>query len=87
MDYNPDLNAFIAAMQNVSGQSLLYVRVEVRLSNGAELAIDPVHLAPDEIESFLLAGSEEPFDTWSAYVEVGQQGATSDAEYGPGGAG
>ena len=86
--YVSNLGGFGGVVHNVSDESLLNVRVKVRLSNGIELGpTDPVHLAPDQFEGVGLKVTDDAFDSWSARIEVGQRGFEADSAYGPGGEG
>ena len=72
LDYDEAANAFRGEVTNVSDAPLSRVRVEVHLSNGAELGpTTPLDLAPGESASVTLEAGTRPFETWSAHAEVG----------------
>ena len=88
ISYITDHDVFYGVVHNVSDESLLSVRVRVRLSDGIELGpTEPMHLAPDQHEGFGLKVMDEAFDSWNVHVEVGQRGSEADSEHGLGGEG
>jgi len=86
MNYDPAANAFIGTVENTTNTTLQNVRIEIHLSNGVELGpTTPIDLAPGEIVNVRLDATTQPFDTWVAHAEVGNQG--TDLGTGGGGAG
>jgi hypothetical protein len=72
ISYDASVNAFTGTVENTANETLSEVRVEVHLSNGAELGPTPrVDLAPGEVVEVALPATEESFATWSAHPEVG----------------
>lgn len=72
LTYDADANAFTGTVENTTDATLKQVRVEVHLSNGAELGpTTPVDLAPGQVAEISLPATEESFTTWSAHSEVG----------------
>ena len=72
LSYDASANAFTGAVENTSCNVLTNVRVEVHLSNGAELG--PVFLPdlfPGARTGVRLPSTPEAFDTWTAHAEVG----------------
>ncbi|MDE0375251.1 MAG: FxLYD domain-containing protein, partial [bacterium] len=75
MNYDPAANAFIGTVENTTNTTLTNVRIEIHLSNGVELGpTTPIDLAPGEIVDVRLDATTQPFDTWVAHAEVGNQG-------------
>ena len=59
-------------MENTTGETLRRVRVEIHLSNGAELGpTTPLDLAPGQMAEITLPATKQRFETWSAHPEVG----------------
>ncbi|MYF82861.1 MAG: hypothetical protein F4176_01595 [Acidimicrobiia bacterium] len=76
MNYDPAANAFIGTVENTTNTTLKNVRIEIHLSNGVELGpTAPIDLAPGEIVDVRLDATTQPFDTWVAHAEVGNQGS------------
>jgi hypothetical protein len=72
LKYDIDANAFTGTVENVSGEILERVRVEVHLSNGTELGpTTQVDLKPGELREILLAAGPDDFKGWSTHAEVG----------------
>jgi hypothetical protein len=72
ISYDAAANMFTGTVENTTNGTLSEVRVEVHLSNGAELGpTTKVDLAPGQIVDVSLAATEESFTTWSAHPEVG----------------
>ena len=70
--------AFDGTVENTTGATLRQVRVEVRLSDGAELGpTTPVDLEPGETSAVTLSGTATEFEGWTAHPEVGR------GEHGP----
>ena len=90
LTYSGEDNAFTGTVRNTTDDVLTRVRVEVHLSNGIELGpTEPGDLAVGESREIRLPASEEPFETWSAHPEVGEEqaGHQSDRERSEGGDG
>lgn len=90
LTYSGEDNAFTGTVRNTTDDVLTRVRVEVHLSNGIELGpTEPGDLAAGESREITLEASEEPFETWSAHPEVGEEqaGHQSDRERSEGGDG
>ena len=50
MNYDPAANAFTGTVENTTNSTLTNVRIEIHLSNGAELGpTTPVDMAPGEV--------------------------------------
>ena len=87
LTYSEDDNTFSGTVENTTDDVLTRVRIEVHLSNGIELGpTTPGDLAPGQSRQIRLPASDEPFDTWSAHPEVGQEQANhqSDRQEGSG---
>ena len=81
LTYSEADNAFSGTVENTTDAALTRVRVEVHLSNGIELGpTEPGDLAPGESREITLTASDEPFETWSAHPEVGQQEANHQSD-------
>ena len=73
-------------MENTTNNVLRQVRIEVHLSNGAELGpTTPVDLAPGEKVAVNLSSTAAAFNTWVAHAEVGSGGGEGGGEHGSGG--
>ena len=72
MNYDPTANAFIGTVENTTNNTLTNVRIEVHLSNGAELGpTTPVDMAPGEVMNINLPSTPEAFTGWTPHAEVG----------------
>ena len=87
--YDAGSNAFVGTVENTSGNVLSQVRIEVHLSNGAELGPTiPVDLAPGQTMLVKLPAMPESFTGWIAHAEIGsgaegsQAGSEGIAEHG-----
>lgn len=79
--YDDDANAFIGSVENTTERGLTRVRVEVHLSNGAELGPTPPRdLDPGQRHDISLPATEASFDTWNAHPEVGAQEANHQSD-------
>ena len=77
--YDAGINAFVGTVENNTGNVLSQVRIEVHLSNGAELGPTiPVDMAPGQVMLVKLPATPETFSGWIAHAEVGG-GAGSQA--------
>ena len=84
--YDAGNNAFVGTVENTTGNALSQVRVEVHLSNGAELGPTvPMDLAPGQVTLVKLPATPESFTGWIAHAEVG--GGTEGAQAGGEGVG
>jgi len=83
LSYDANSNAFKGSVENTTNNVLRQVRIEVHLSNGAELGpTTPVDLAPGEKVAVNLPATAAAFTGWGAHAEVGGGG-----EHGGGGSG
>ena len=72
LNYDAATNAFTGTVENTSGNVLGNVRVEVHLSNGAELGpTTPVDMAPGQVMDINLPSTQASFTGWVAHAEVG----------------
>ena len=72
LSYDPTANAFTGTVENTTSATLSQIRVEVHLSNGAELGpTTPVDLAPGQVADVTLPATSQPFTSCSAHAEVG----------------
>ena len=77
--YDAGINTFVGTVENNTGNVLSQVRIEVHLSNGAELGPTiPVDMAPGQVMLVKLPATPETFSGWIAHAEVGG-GAGSQA--------
>ena len=93
LNYDAASNAFIGTVENTANSVLTRVRIEVHLSNGAELGpTTPMDMAPGAVATVTLPSTQEPFTGWIAHAEVGGGEAggehgSGDGEHGSGGEG
>ncbi|MYE39083.1 MAG: hypothetical protein F4X27_02485 [Chloroflexi bacterium] len=95
LSYDAASNAFTGTVENTTGNVLSNVRVEVHLSNGAELGpTTPVDMAPGQVMDINLPSTQASFAGWVAHAEVGSgaeggqaggEGSESGGESGPDG--
>ena len=88
LNYDAASNSFKGTMENTTNGVLDRVRIEVHLSNGAELGpTTPTDMAPGEVVSIRLPATSASFIGWTAYAEVGTggEGSESGGEHGSGG--
>ncbi len=72
MNYDPAANAFTGTVENTTTNTLTNVRIEIHLSNGAELGpTTPVDMAPGEVININLPSTPEAFTGWTPHAEVG----------------
>ena len=84
LNYDAASNAFIGTVENTANSVLTRVRIEVHLSNGAELGpTTPMDMAPGAVATVTLPSTQEPFTGWIAHAEVG--GGEAGGEHGSGG--
>ena len=70
--YDAGANAFVGTVENTTANVLSQVRVEVHLSNGAELGPTiPVDMAPGQTMLVKLPATPDAFTGWIAHAEVG----------------
>ena len=85
LSYDAASNAFKGTVENTTNNVLRQVRIEVHLSNGAELGpTTPIDLAPGEKVAVNLPATAAAFTTWVAHAEVGS-GGEGGGEHGSGG--
>lgn len=85
MSYDASINAFTGMVQNTTASVLTDVRIEVHLSNGAELGpTNRVDMAPGEMLGVVLPATPESFTGWVPHAEVGsgEDGGESGGEHG-----
>ena len=88
LSYDAASNAFTGTVENTTGNVLSNVRVEVHLSNGAELGpTTPVDMAPGQVMDVNLTSTQASFTDWIAHAEVGSgaEGGQAGGESGPDG--
>ena len=88
LNYDAPSNSFKGTVENTTEGVLAGVRVEVHLSNGAELGpTPPTDMAPGEVLSIHLPATQASFTGWTAHAEVGTggEGSESGEEHGDGG--
>ncbi len=72
LSYDDSWNTFRGTVENTTSETLPRVRVEIHLSNGAELGpTTPLDLAPGQMAEITLPATKQRFETWSAHPEVG----------------
>ena len=72
-------------MENTTNGILDRVRIEVHLSNGAELGpTTPTDMAPAEVVTINLPATQASFTGWTAHAEIGTggEGSESGGEHG-----
>ena len=87
LKYDAPGNSFKGTVENTTNGVLNRVRIEVHLSNGAELGpTTPTDMAPGEVIAIDLAATAESFTSWTAHAEVGAggEGSESGGEHGSG---
>ena len=94
LDYDAASNFFRGTVENTTQGALDRVRIEVHLSNGAELGpTTPTDMAPGEMMAVNLPATPASFTGWTAHAEVGgggegsegSEGSESGGEHGAGG--
>ncbi len=82
LSFDIEASAFVGTVENVSDQILDRVRVEVYLSNGAELGpTTQIDLKPGEIREINLNARNNSFETWSTHAEVGSGEQSDEGEH------
>ena len=80
LKYDASSNSFIGAVENTTNGILDLVRIEVHLSNGAELGpTTPTDMAPGEVVTINLPATPASFTGWTAHAEVGGGGEGSES--------
>ena len=65
-------NRFIGKVVNMTKATLTRARVEIHLSNGAELGLTtPTDIPPGYQLSVILPATDQPFDSWAPHAEFG----------------
>jgi len=73
LTYDSTSSSFIGTVENVTNETIKFVRVEVHLSNGIELGpTDPIDLAAGSKENVKLAAEGQSFEWWKAHPEAGE---------------
>ena len=88
LSYDAAGNSFKGTVENTTEGVLARVRIEVHLSNGAELGpTTPTDMAPGEVVSINLLATAASFTGWTAHAEVGAggEGGESGEEHRDGG--
>ena len=88
LSYDAASNSFKGTVENTTEGVLGRVRIEVHLSNGAELGpTTPTDMAPGQVLAINLPATTASFTGWSAHAEVGAggEGGESGEEHGNGG--
>ena len=80
LNYDVPGNSFKGAVENLTESVLDRVRIEVHLSNGAELGpTTPTDMAPGEVMAINLPATPASFTGWTAHAEVGAGGEGSES--------
>ena len=80
LNYDAASNSFNGTVENTTNGVLDRVRVEVHLSNGAELGpTTPTDMAPGEVAAINLPATAASFTGWTAHAEVGTGGEGSES--------
>ncbi len=88
LSYDAPSNSFKGTVENTTNGVLDRVRIEVHLSNGAELGpTTPTDMAPGEVAMIHLPATPGSFTGWTAHAEVGtgEEGSESGEEHRDGG--
>ena len=88
LKYDAPSNSFKGTVENTTNGVLDRVRIEVHLSNGAELGpTTPTDMASGEVVAINLPATPASFTGWTAHAEVGTggEGSESGGEHGSGG--
>ena len=73
LSYDPSSNSFRGTVENMTEATLDQVRIEVHLSNEAELGpTTPTEVGPGEVLTINLPATEESFTEWTGHIEVGR---------------
>ena len=80
LKYDAPGNSFKGTVENTTAGVLDRVRIEVHLSNGAELGpTTPTDMAPGEVMAINLPATTASFTGWTAHAEVGAGGEGSES--------
>ena len=80
LNYDASRNSFMGTVENTTNGVLDRVRVEVHLSNGAELGpTTPMDMAPSEVVAINLPATSASFTRWTTHVEVGSGGEGNES--------
>ena len=80
LSYDVASNSFKGTVENTTNGILDRVRIEVHLSNGAELGpTTPTDMAPGEVVAINLPATPASFTGWTAHAEVGAGGEGSES--------
>ena len=88
LKYDAPSNSFKGTVENTTDSVLERVRIEVHLSNGAELGpTTPTDMAPGEVATVNLPATQASFTGWTAHAEIGtgEEGSESGEEHRDGG--
>lgn len=86
LKYDSVENQFYGTVENISGNSLSRVRVEIHLDNGIELGpTKAVNLGAGKKTNIVLKGSSKAFSSWSPHAEVGTGEGSTGGENSEGG--
>ena len=88
LSYDAPSNSFKGTVENTTNGVLNRVRIEVHLSNGAELGpTTPTDMAPGEVVAINLPATPAAFTGWTAHAEVSGGGEGSESGAGSTGSG
>ena len=80
LKYDAGSNSFKGTVENTTNGVLDRVRIEVHLSNGAELGpTTPRDMASGEVIAIILPATSASFTGWTAHAEVGTGGEGSES--------
>ena len=80
LNYDAPSNSFKGTVENTTNGVLDRVRIEVHLSNGAELGpTTPTDMAPGEVVAINLPATPASFTGWTAHAEAGAGGEGSES--------
>ena len=72
LNYDSTANAFTGRVENITGNTLASVTVEIRLdgSNDRGAQVTLVDLAPSQVSEVTLPVGSDPFTTWSGHLTI-----------------
>ena len=80
LNYDAPSNSFKGTVENTTNGVLDRVRIEVHLSNGAELGpTTPTDMVPGEVVAINLPATPASFTGWTVHAEVGAGGEGSES--------
>ena len=80
LSYDAPSNSFRGTVENTTNGVLDRVRIEVHLSNGAELGpTTPTDMALGEVVTINLPATQASFTGWTAHAEIGSGGEGSES--------